>query len=634
MTANRNKNKLQNIGLPIQKNTSISFFEFSEKKLPQFTEKKDSSKSFVKWGDDNNYPAYLLSLLDTSAYQGAIIHNKSKYVSGQGFTLNTEGLSIEQLAILQHLLENANESESLNDILQKVAFDLEYIGGFAVEVIFTNQSQKIAELQYIDIAQLRKDYYDKTIIYFSEDWTKQIQDERTNFQTLDLFDENDLTGKKIFYYMEPRKGAKYYPKPSYFSGIKSIATDAEITNYDYNNVVSQFVGGTLVNFANGEPTEEAKKEIKEAFTKNYTGTDNAGKVLFSFSNGKDTAPTILQLNGNDLDKRFDLLDKKTQQKIFVAHGVTSPMLFGIKTEGQLGGRTEIREQSELFQNNYVSDKQRNIEEVFNYLLSFNGFKKRLSIVKAEPISAALSENIVAPTMSVTEIREKAGLPAQTEQAEPTPTENKFASHEHEHNNLLTAFLKYGRKKSGTKIHFIQNEYFPTDSYNAFVSEKDLLKQFASIELNAIEQKVLNLVKSAPQLTEKQIASKLDLTTKEISSSIEKLSESKLISSKENKFEITEKGSNEIDNSASSKIEVLYSYEVRDGIGPEIIEGTRSFCRELLALDKLYSRQDIDLLSAETGIDVWTRRGGWYMDPTTKIAKPSCRHIWKQNVIRS
>jgi DNA-binding MarR family transcriptional regulator len=625
-----NKFKIQS-NEPIQNGkTIISLFEFSEKKLPQFTEKKDSSKSWIKWGDDNNYPAYLLSLLDTSAYQGAIIQNKSKYVSGQGFTINTEGLNIEQVAILQHLVENANESESLNDILQKVAFDLEYIGGFAIEVIFTNQSKKIAELQYIDIATLRKDCFDDKIIYYSEDWAKPTQDDKTNFQILDLFDENNLTGKKIFYYMEPRKGAKYYPKPSYFSGIKSIATDAEITNYDYNNVVSQFVGGTLVNFANGEPTEEAKKEIKQAFEKKYTGTDNAGKVMFSFSNGKDTAPTVIQLNGNDLDKRFDLLDKKTQQKIFVAHGVTSPMLFGIKTEGQLGGRTEIREQSELFQNTYICDKQRNIEEVFNYLLSFNGFNKRLSIIKAEPISAALSENIIAPTMTTTEIREKSGLPAQPEQA--TPTQNKFNSHEHD--SLLSTFLKFGRKKSETKIHFVQNEYYPTDSYNAFISEKDLLKQFAKIDLNLTEQKVLNLIESSPQLTTKQIASKLDLTSKEIESSIKKLSESKLISNNENKFEITEKGNNEIDNSASTKIEVLYSYEVRDGIGPEVIEGTRSFCRELLALDKLYTRAEIDLLSAETGIDVWTRRGGWYMDPTSKIAKPSCRHIWKQNVIRS
>ncbi len=42
-------------------------------------------------------------------------------------------------------------------------------------------------------------------------------------------------------------------------------------------------------------------------------------------------------------KQFDMLNKQIQEEIFVAHNVTSPMLFGIRTEGQLGGRKELSE---------------------------------------------------------------------------------------------------------------------------------------------------------------------------------------------------------------------------------------------------------------------------------------------------
>jgi hypothetical protein len=81
------------------------------------------------------------------------------------------------------------------------------------------------------------------------------------------------------------------------------------------------------------------------------------------------------------------------------------------------------------------------------------------------------------------------------------------------------------------------------------------------------------------------------------------------------------------------LEVRYSYEVKDGLGASIIEGSRDFCREMIRLDRLYTRAEIDRLSNEMDLDVWRYRGGWYSNPNTGKTTPSCRHEWKQNVVR-
>jgi hypothetical protein len=53
------------------------------------------------------------------------------------------------------------------------------------------------------------------------------------------------------------------------------------------------------------------------------------------------APKVESIKPTDLDKQFDSLKTDVQDRIIRGHEVINGMLFGIKTEGQLGGRSEI-----------------------------------------------------------------------------------------------------------------------------------------------------------------------------------------------------------------------------------------------------------------------------------------------------
>ncbi len=94
---------------------------------------------------------------------------------------------------------------------------------------------------------------------------------------------------------------------------------------------------------------------------NYQGTDNAGGLIIQYNDPTEKESVISNLQPSDFDKQFDLLNKTVQQEIFVAHKVNSPMLFGVRVEGQLGGRTELIEAYEMFHHAYIEPRQQKIE---------------------------------------------------------------------------------------------------------------------------------------------------------------------------------------------------------------------------------------------------------------------------------
>ncbi len=63
--------------------------------------------------------------------------------------------------------------------------------------------------------------------------------------------------------------------------------------------------------------------------------------------------------------------------------------------------------------------------------------------------------------------------------------------------------------------------------------------------------------------------------------------------------------------------------------------SREFCVQMLKMEKLYTRDEIDQMSAILGYSVWLRRGGWYTVPNTDppLHIPHCRHEWKQRIVR-
>ena len=118
------------------------------------------------------------------------------------------------------------------------------------------------------------------------------------------------------------------------------------------------------------------------------------------------------MDGNDFDKRFDILNDTVRTEIFTGHRIVDPALFGIQSDGIFTNRNQIRDSYELFKNTYVNGRQRFIESIFNGLASLAGFEKRLLIQDSEPITESFSESTKVSVMQTDEIRAAIGLPVE------------------------------------------------------------------------------------------------------------------------------------------------------------------------------------------------------------------------------
>jgi DNA-binding Lrp family transcriptional regulator len=601
---------------------SVSVVRFENNKIPEFKEVR--GKDWIQYGEKNDYPEYLLRLFNRSAKHNAIITGKVHYIKGNGF-------SWEPNTVINGFIENINQADSINDLLYKVATDLEIFNGFYLHIIPDNVG-RLLEINHVDFSKMRI-HKDKNRFLYSNDWSKYRQSpEETGLKILEPF--NKKTNSGIVFHKQYRPGNNVYPIPEYIGCIPYIETDYEISNYHVNNVKNGFVGGTMISFNNGQPTPEEQRKIEDKIKAKFTGTDKAGQLVLTFSDSKDTAPTINPLLPNGFDKQFDTLNKTVQEEIFTGHKVTSPMLFGIKEAGQLGGRDELREAFELFQNGYLNAKQTVITDVFNDIFEIAGKGRPLSIIPTEPISEGINQDAVIGVMTQDEIREKAGLPKLNKPVTPqvAAMRMQFAKDK----DPIAVFKSFGKSKSEFQI--VKHNAEITTKEEAFLGEvsyyRDAFKK-PSIQLDSLSRSILDLISKDKLIEPKAIANLLKKDLNDVMNKLKELVKRGLVQGDAGKDLTVDPEAEKIleENPATTEsLEVMYSYEERKNV-PPAKSGSREFCQHLMDLDKLYSREDIESISEIVGRDVWRDRGGWYHNPGTDKTTPYCRHVWSQVIVR-
>ena len=128
-----------------------------------------------------------------------------------------------------------------------------------------------------------------------------------------------------------------------------------------------------------------------------------------YNEANERESIVSNIQPSDFDKQFDILNKTVQQEIFVGHKVNSPMLFGVRVEGQLGGRSEMIEAYEMFQQAYVEPRQQKMDEQLTYLFSFIAPVK-LETINKPPLGLDYLDLYTRNLISNEEARKELGLP--------------------------------------------------------------------------------------------------------------------------------------------------------------------------------------------------------------------------------
>jgi hypothetical protein len=652
---------------------------FKGYELPKFKESKKGD--WFEYGSErpyrNCYGDYLVKLLNESSKQSTIIDAKTKFIVGKGFIIDGNTTFTER-AMIEGFLRTPGEDGNMEDLLCKVVKDKKVFGGFALQ-IRVNSNGKIAAVDHLEFNDVRVGIEEGEYFYTS-DWKARNPQDNEDFAKLKLFsfdNELDTETNYIIYYKEYRPDLGEYPMPDYIAAIPYLEADSEIANFTLQNIKNNLTAGYIISFNNGQPSEEEMEDIEYRFKDYATGTDNAGKPLLSFTDQNSDHPSILPIPVNGQDERFINLNTQITQEIYTAHGVTSPMLFGIKDQTGLGNNAdELRTAAELYQNIHIDGEQQILEELFNEIINYNGLPKVLKIQKLEAVTKQLSEATIVSAMTQEELREKIGLPPSEVESNKVAEaigllsplvatkvlDNMSAEEIRELIGLKGDFvrrtetLKKVFKDADNELDdmmFAQLESmgFDENDFEVLETKHNEITCFADAErfeqqllmkhnfalervLSDAEKAVLSMLVETPTMPNVEIAEAMEISIQETNEIIQELQN---IGALDVNFKPTKSGKTSIQK-PTEEIFVVYKYIKRPDALPLKTE-SRRFCKQMVSLAKagrLYSLDQLKLLRNDfnqSGIDIFTKRGGWYTLPGTDISRPFCRHIWEQQVIR-
>jgi hypothetical protein len=611
-------------------------------KTPVFKEEKQ--KEWIIYGADreggyyNNYPAYLLYLYNRSSKHNSFINGKVLYICGAGVGFDSEGLTLQDIALANDFInkENANY-DTLKDIVKKCVLDKKLFGGYYLEIIW-NKAGTNFEILHFPYNNLRK-AKDGDGYWYSKDWSKQKQSaEDTDLEYIELFNPEEPKGRQIFVAKEYRPDLDAYPLPDYVASTVYAEVDVELSNYRLNAIKSGFNAGTILNFANGRPTDEEREVIETKLKEKFTSTDRANSLLITFSQTEASKPTIEHLTPQNVDEQLNGLNDQVIQELIIGHHIPNPLLVGIKTSGELGTKDQLNDSYELYKNTYIIPNQREIERDFNYLLKLKGFVNRVYLKELDPIEEQLPIEEKIKVMTKNEVREMYGLPPIEEEVKPIVSsaihrfddtcEHSFSS-ENEVDEIIDVFMLFG-----------------DDVTNYEIVEEDINKEFSFAEITplstVLKRDIIALLEKDPLLDDKTIADTLRVKEDRVRDIMDTLVKDKQINVKEKNIggqkkaiRVPTRDAIKVVKDLGSDAEdykIMYTYEWRPGVKPDIRD-SREFCSKLLRANKMYSRAQIEQISNIVGWDVWNYRGGWWTRKGGKVTTRFCRHIWSSKLVK-
>lgn len=619
------------------------------KALPKLTFSEDS-KGYVKYGKDNLYPQELVRLYNEHPEHRAIVNRKARYIFGKGIKAVNEVDTIK----VNTFVDNFNRRETLNQVGKKLTTNTELFNGVYVEVITNLQGQPI-EFYFLNSANCRISECE-TKLYFCKNWNKNTQSK--DIKCIHKFENNGTAGTFFidfkYYTASASKLESVYPTAQYQSIVNDINTDVDISTFNKNYVSNGFSIGKIINFFNGQPTDDMIHSIERSFKGTYTG-ENGESLMITHSDRDDKAPEVVDVSVQDLSEKFAFTSKRAMKKIFAGHEM-APELFNIKfDESFLSGSPDLLILQELFVKGYIEPRQNDLLEFLSYL-SFLKTGEYLEM-KFEPISLIGADLSNDADLTQDERRKLKGYEPLTAiptdvNGEPLPITatitndnltglsaadnadmyrivrdySKGKINEHlavtrltaygidenqakkilgievkmssDNDPVLMALMSCGRIEDKSTYTVLKREKVNfKSSVDALKYERQIMK-FADalvISVQELDNAVLNALKGNPSMSINELVKVTQSEFFKIEQSIARLIDKGLLTDSVSGFKPTEKAlEKKTEPIESDEIYTVYKYEVNED-KPSLRPGgkSRKFCSDLMDLNREYTFEEID-----------------------------------------
>ena len=205
--------------------------------------------------------------------------------------------------------------------------------------------------------------------------------------------------------------------------------------------------------------------------------------------------------------------------------------------------------------------------------------------------------------------------------------------------VIAIFAEFG--ESATNYSTLKKKTVKFQSVDAMDDFEGLMMEFKEVILNDLEKSVIDLITKDKRITAEILAQVTKTELPVINEVLGKLEADGILKARTVGDVIERSPSKPLSKLApgekakTTNFKVMYGYEWKSEI-PSNERNTpdhpsRPFCAKLMSLDKLYSRSDIEQITARLGYSVFDRRGGWWTMPTGEHS-PSCRHTWMSNIV--
>jgi hypothetical protein len=350
----------------IKKETKFSVLNLTQQDIPIITEDTKTRYSWVPVGimDQDDFFPIITDSFSTSTTHAACVEGISDLIFGKGMYSKNDMFD----AVLMKLIDQED--------IKKIAFDLKLYGNFAAQVWWNDDHSKVKKIYHIPVQNVRAEkIYDKPKVenyYYCTDWSDMR--EQRNKKTIPAFGTSNEK-MEIYYGKNYTPGKFYYSLPDWISALQFSFAEAELSNLHINNIENGFMPLVMINFNNGVPAPEERQTIESGVVNKFTGTRNAGRFMISFNDDPNAKPTIDTIQTENLHEKYQYVAEYAQDRILVAHRVTSPLLFGIRTanNGFSSQSEEMKTAFSIMQTMTVQPHQNTIINCFSNIFRLGGW---------------------------------------------------------------------------------------------------------------------------------------------------------------------------------------------------------------------------------------------------------------------
>ena len=419
---------------------NFSIVNLAQQDVPIIREDIKTRYNWVPFGiymQDDFYPI-ITQTFNTSTTHAASIEGISDLIFGKGLYTKNEAFTEALTKLIPQ------------DELRRVVFDLKLYGNGAFQVIWNDDHTKVVKLYHTPIQTLRAEkLYDNVKIqnyFYCIDWyDMKAQKAKIKIPAYGTSNEQ----REILWIKNYTPGKYYYSLPDWVSALQFTMAEAELSNLHINNIENGFLPLVMINMNSGVPAPEERDTIEDLIERKFTGTRNAGRFMLSFNDDVAQKPTVDIINIENLHEKFQYVAEYAQDRILVAHRITSPLLFGIRTEnnGFSSQSEEMKTAYSILQTMTITPFQNIITNILTDALEAGGYENtELYFEQLTPL-VILSETADETGQTVdevqTDINDAGENPESVEQVTDTPDANENLAEFHPSNpNFSKNFVTY------------------------------------------------------------------------------------------------------------------------------------------------------------------------------------------------